>query len=47
MLSRAEFELFAWDDEDTKDKDPKVKEIGAPLEVAENLYPELQKSHSS
>lgn len=45
MLSRAEFELFEWEDEDIKDKDPQVKTIGAPLEVARDLYTELQQSY--
>ena len=45
MLSRAEFELFEWEEEDIKDQDPQVKVIGAPLEVARNLYPELQQSY--
>ena len=46
MLSRAEFELFAWEEEDLMDCDPNVKLIGAPLEVAQNLYPELQESYT-
>ena len=45
MLSRADFELFAWEEEDLKDSDPQVKLIGAPLEVAQDLYPELQRSY--
>jgi hypothetical protein len=43
LLSRADFELFAWEEEDLKDSDPlQVKMIGAPLETAKNLYPDLQ-----
>ena len=46
LLSRTDFELFAWDDEDLIDCDPQlVKVIGAPLDVAKNLYPELQRSY--
>ena len=45
MLSRADFELFAWEEEDLKSNDPQVKVIGAPLETAKNLYPELQRSY--
>jgi hypothetical protein len=44
LLSRADFELFAWEEEDLRDSDPQqVKTIGAPLETAKNLYPDLQK----
>ena len=46
MLSRADFELFAWEEDDTKTSDPQVKVIGAPLDVARNLYQELQRSYS-
>ena len=42
MLSRADFELFAWEEEDLKGCDQKVKVIGAPLELAQNLYINLQ-----
>ena len=42
MLSRADFELFVWKEEDLKDTHPQVKDIGAPLEVAENIYLDLQ-----
>ena len=45
MLSRADFELFVWEEEDLVDSDPQAKMIGAPLEVAKNLYPKLQKSY--
>ena len=37
MLSRADFELFAWE-EDLKGCDQRVKVTGAPLELAQNLY---------
>ena len=47
MLSRADFELLMWKEEDLDNIDPQVKVIGAPLEVAVNLYPELQKSFLS
>ena len=46
LLSRADFELFAWEEEDLKDSDPQVKLIGALLEVAQDLYPELQRSYT-
>ena len=36
-----------WNDEDVHNIDPQVKVIGAPLEVATNLYPELQRSYFS
>ena len=36
-----------WNDEDVSNIDPQVKVIGAPLEVAINLYSELQKSYLS
>ena len=42
MLSRADFELFAWEEEDLKGCDQRVKVIGAPLELAQNLYTDLQ-----
>jgi hypothetical protein len=43
LLSRADFELFAWEEEDLRDSDRlQVKTIGAPLETAKNLYPHLQ-----
>ena len=45
MLSRADFELFTWEEDDTKTSDPRVKVIGAPLDVARNLYQELQRSY--
>ena len=43
MLSQADFELFAWEEEDIKDSDPQVQLIGAPLEAAQGLYLELQR----
>ena len=46
MLSRADFELFAWEEEEIKDSDPQVKLIGAPMELAQDLYPELQRSYN-
>ena len=42
MLSRADFELFAWEEEDLKGCDQRVKVVGAPLELAQNLYTDLQ-----
>ena len=45
MLSRADFELFVWEEEDLRNSDPRVKTIGAPLEVAKKLYQELQRSY--
>ena len=42
MLSRTD---FVWEEEDLIGSDPQVKVIGAPLEVAKNLYPELQGSY--
>ena len=45
MLSRADFELFSWEEDDTMTSDPQVKVIGAPLDVANNLYHELQGSY--
>ena len=42
MLSRADFELFVWKEQDLRDTDPRVKDIGAPLEVAEKLYLDIQ-----
>ena len=45
MLSRADFELFAWEEEDLKDIEPGAKVIGAPLESAKNLFLDLQKSY--
>ena len=42
MLSRADFELFTWEEEDLKGCDQRVKIIGAPLEIAQNLYSVLQ-----
>ena len=47
MLSRADFELFVWEEEDLRNGDPQVKLIGAPLEVAKNLYHELQRVYLS
>ena len=47
LLSRTDFELFAWDYEDLIDCDPQVKVIGVPLDVAKNLYPELQRSYNT
>ena len=47
LLSRADFELFAWEEEDLRNSDPHVKTIGAPLEMAKNLYPDLQKSFTT
>ena len=46
MLSRADFELFAWEEDDLKNSDPQVKLIGAPMEVAQDLYPELQRLYT-
>ena len=46
LLSRADFELFLWEEEDLRNSDPRVKVIGAPLEVAMELYPELQRMYS-
>ena len=45
MLSRADFELFAWDEEDLKGCDQRVKVIGAPLELSRNLYTDLQNTY--
>ena len=45
MLSRAEFELFVWEEEDLMDSDPQMKVIGAPLEVAQNLYLDIQNTY--
>ena len=46
MLSQADFELFAWEEEDLMNcTDPQEMVIGAPLETAKNLYPELQRSY--
>ena len=46
LLSRADFELFGWEEEDLRNNDPmQVKTIGAPLETAKNLYPDLQRSY--
>ena len=42
MLSRADFELFVWEEEDLKGYDQRVKVIGAQLELAQNLYTDLQ-----
>ena len=42
MLSRADFELFVWEEEDLKGCDQRVKVIGAPLELAQNLYTDMQ-----
>ena len=47
LLSRTDFELFVWEEEDLIGSDPQVKMIGAPLEVAKNLYPELQRSYQT
>ena len=47
MLSRAEFELFVWEEDDLKDFDLQVKVIGAPLEVAQTLYPDLQNMYKN
>ena len=47
MLSRADFELFAWEKEDLKGYDQRVKVIGAPLELAQNLYTGLQNMYNS
>ena len=46
LLSRADFELFVWEEEDLRNSDPRVKVIGAPLEITTELYPELQKMYS-
>ena len=45
MLSRADFELFAWEEEDLKGCDQRVTVIGAPLELAQNLYTDLQNTY--
>ena len=46
LLSRADFELFAWEEEDLRDSDPlQVKTIGAPLETAKKFYLDLQTSY--
>ena len=45
MLSRADFELFAWEEADLKGCDQRVKVIGAPLELAQNLYTDLQNTY--
>ena len=46
LLSRADFELFLWEEEDLRgSSDPRVREIGAPLEIATGLYPDLQKTY--
>ena len=45
LLSQADFELFVWEEEYLRNSDPRVKEIGAPLEIATGLYPELQKTY--
>ena len=45
LLSRADFELFAWEEDDLKNIDPLAKVIGAPLETSKNLYRELQSSY--
>ena len=46
LLTRADFELFAWEEEDLRNSDPlQVKTIGAPLETAKNLYSDLQRSY--
>ena len=45
LLSRMDFELFAWEEEDLSDIDPQAKIIGAPLEVAKNLYAKLQRTY--
>ena len=47
MLSRPDFELFVWEEEDLRNSDPQVKLIGAPLELAKNLYHELQRVYFS
>ena len=47
LLSRANFELFVWEEEDLNDLDPQVKVIGAPLETARNLYLNLQRSYQT
>ena len=46
LLSRADFELFVWEEEDLRNSDPRVEVIGAPLEIATELYPELQRMYS-
>ena len=47
LLSRADFELFVWEEEDLRNSDPQVKVIGAPLETAKDLYLELQRTYMS
>lgn len=45
LLSQADFELFAWEEEDLSGScyDPRAKVIGAPLNVSKNLFTELQR----
>jgi hypothetical protein len=47
LLSRADFELFLWEEEDLRNcgSDPRVREIGAPLEIATGLYAQLHKTY--
>ena len=46
LLSRADYELFMWEEADLKRmNNPQVKEIGAPLDTAKELYQDLQKSY--
>ena len=45
MLCRAEFELFVWEEDDLMDSDLQMKVIGAPLEVAQNLYLDIQNTY--
>ena len=45
MLSRAEFELFVWEEDDLMDCDPQVNVIGAPLKAAQNLYLDMQNTY--
>ena len=45
LLSRADFELFLWEEEDLRNSDPRVREIGAPLEITTGLYTELQETY--
>ena len=47
MLSRANFELFAWEEEDLKGCDQRVKVVGAPLKLAQNLYTDLQNMYTN
>ena len=34
-----------WEEEDLRNSDPRVREIGAPLEITTGLYTELQETY--